>query len=210
VHFSYNFPMITFSTYQLKPRFQEALLPLVHVFRRIGLTPNMITIGTGLFCLSFGVCVFSWEKRALIFYPLILFIRMMLNALDGLMAKLYDLRSDSGAVLNEVFDVLCDGFLYIPFLFHSDVSPIGLSALLLLSILTEVSGLSLLLVGKKRSFRGPFGKSDRALFFGVLSLLLEFNLLIFSSAWIYLLFGMTLSVFTVWNRLRDALDRTHS
>jgi len=43
-----------------------------------------------------------------------LFIRMALNALDGMLAKEYALQSKKGAMLNEMGDVLSDIALYLP------------------------------------------------------------------------------------------------
>jgi len=198
--------MISLSTYELKPRFQEALRPLLRLLRGKGLTPNMLTVGALVFCLSFGVSVIFFREKALVFYPAVLLARMALNALDGLMARVYDLRSNVGALLNELTDVLSDGFLYVPFLVFPEVSPMAFSTLLVLAHSCEVLGLAALLVGRQRSYRGPFGKSDRALLFGVLALLLSFNLLSEPSTLAFLCFGIALSMVTIWNRFKDALE----
>ena len=39
---------------------------------------------------------------------------MMLNALDGMMARIYNLESEIGEILNEVGDIISDVAIYFP------------------------------------------------------------------------------------------------
>ena len=49
--------------------------------------------------------------------PIVLFIRMALNALDGMLARECNQQTRFGAILNETGDVISDIALYLPFLF---------------------------------------------------------------------------------------------
>jgi CDP-diacylglycerol--glycerol-3-phosphate 3-phosphatidyltransferase len=53
-----------------------------------------------------------WPLLAL---PAVLFLRMALNVIDGIMAKEHGQASPAGAVLNEIADVVADAALYLPF-----------------------------------------------------------------------------------------------
>src|SRR5947207_2460802 len=44
-----------------------------------------------------------------------LFIRMALNAVDGMLAREHGMKSKLGAILNELGDVVSDAALYLPF-----------------------------------------------------------------------------------------------
>ena len=46
--------------------------------------------------------------------PIGLLLRMALNALDGMMARTYNMQSKLGEVLNEIGDVISDLFIFIP------------------------------------------------------------------------------------------------
>lgn len=69
--------------------------------------------------------------------PIVLFVRMALNALDGMMARECNQQTRLGAILNETGDVISDIALYLPFLFLP-VSNASLVILMLFcTILTE-------------------------------------------------------------------------
>ena len=47
--------------------------------------------------------------------PAVLFVRMALNAIDGMLAREHGQKSALGAFLNELCDVVSDAALYLPF-----------------------------------------------------------------------------------------------
>ena len=99
--------------------------------------------------------------------PIVLFVRMALNALDGMMARECNQQTRLGAILNETGDVISDIALYLPFLFLP-VSNASLVILMLFcTILTEFRVYLRRRLTVVRSYAGPFGKSDRALIFGL-------------------------------------------
>lgn len=53
----------------------------------------------------------------LLLLPIVLFIRMALNALDGMLARECNQQTRLGAILNETGDVISDIALYLPFYF---------------------------------------------------------------------------------------------
>jgi CDP-diacylglycerol--glycerol-3-phosphate 3-phosphatidyltransferase len=214
------------SVYDLKPKFQAFLTPVMTCLHQLGVTPNMIT--SLALALSALTGILLWlnpsEPLLLLSLPLVLFIRMALNALDGMMARTYTMQSPMGEILNEAGDVLSDLFLYVPFLvvIQEPVSEIGLMTgisffwlwclFIILMVLTEFCGvLGKAMVGV-RYYQGPMGKSDRAFWIGLFSLLLfsnAFNQLEnpFLSANLFAMALVMLSLFTCWNRL-DAILKT--
>jgi len=50
----------------------------------------------------------------MVLMPVVLLLRMALNALDGMMARQFNLQSKMGAALNEMGDVVSDIVLLLP------------------------------------------------------------------------------------------------
>ena len=95
---------------------------------------------------------------------------MALNALDGILAREFNQQSPLGAYLNEIYDVVSDAALYLPFALVAPFDPLWVGAVIFLSALSEFAGVLGPLVGASRHYDGPLGKSDRAFVFGVLGL----------------------------------------
>lgn len=196
------------SVYQLKPRFQALLQPVLRRLRNWGITPNSLTILAFLLSLAMGCYSFYGERQiALFLVPVFLLLRMALNALDGMMARQFNLQSKLGAVLNEMGDLLSDAVLYYPVLYVLfDMDPIWVGWFIFLSLLNEFAGLLGQALGGERRYDGPMGKSDRALLIGVLCLLIGFGLptfyLLNTAVWM-LIFG--LFIWSTLKRLKHAL-----
>ncbi|MDR2208854.1 MAG: CDP-alcohol phosphatidyltransferase family protein [Azoarcus sp.] len=102
--------------------------------------------------------------------PLWMFLRMALNAVDGMLAREFGQKTPLGAYLNELSDVISDAALYLPFVW---IAPFGWPAICLvigLSIVSEMAGALGPAIGAPRQYDGPMGKSDRAFLFGALGL----------------------------------------
>ena len=78
---------------------------------------NALTLAA--FCLSLVVglllTVFPAARPLYLLVPVTLFVRMALNAADGMLAREYNLKTPLGALLNELTDPLSDAALYLPF-----------------------------------------------------------------------------------------------
>lgn len=163
------------SIYKIKPKFQALLMPILNALHKIGVTANMITWAAILVSIGTGISIYLYPTHlALLVLPISLFIRMALNALDGMMARIHNLQSKMGEVLNELGDVISDFILFFPIgvLFRLD-SRI-LLAFLFLSLLNEFAGILGKAVSGDRRYDGPMGKSDRAFVVGLFSLLILF------------------------------------
>ena len=158
------------SIYQLKPRFQNLLRPQVERLYRRGVTANQVTLAAAGISLLVGALCALWAQHAAVFLliPLWMFLRMALNAIDGMLAREFGQQSPLGAYLNELTDVFADAALYLPFVL---IAPLGwgsVGTLIFLSAISEMAGALGPMVGAPRQYTGPMGKSDRAFLFGCL------------------------------------------
>ncbi|MEO7493847.1 MAG: CDP-alcohol phosphatidyltransferase family protein [Massilia sp.] len=195
---------MAFSIYQLKPRFQQLLRPLIDGLARRHITPNQITVLAMFLSIGYGAALaINPLCQALWFgLPLFLLLRMALNAIDGMLATATGLKTRLGALLNEMGDVVSDIALTLPFVL---VMPVRLViAVVIAGLLAEFAGVLAISIGAPRRFDGPMGKSDRAFALGVLALMLATGV---ASEWRNYVLGtmFVLSLWTVFNRLRQAL-----
>ena len=195
------------SIYQLKPRFQALLRPLVTRLYQRGITANQVTLGAALGSLLIGALVSAGVEHHWLFalIPLWMFIRMALNAIDGMLAREFGQQSKLGAYLNELCDVIADAALFLPFALLIGVSPWIVVLVTLLAVFSEYAGVMGPMVGASRRYDGPMGKSDRAFVFGVLAAGVASGLLPLS--WIdpALLVMTALLLYTLYNRVRQGL-----
>ena len=104
------------SIYQIKPKFQALLRPLTNRLASLGVTANQVTIFAAILSIVTGALIYFYGEQSwpLLLVPLILLVRMALNAIDGMLAREHSMESNLGAVLNELGDVISDLFLYLP------------------------------------------------------------------------------------------------
>ena len=83
------------SVYKLKPAFQNRLRPLTIALAGKGVTANQITVLAAIISALQGVWIYNQPTNpiALLFLPLVLFIRMALNAIDGMLAREHGQKS---------------------------------------------------------------------------------------------------------------------
>jgi len=158
--------------YQLKPRFQSLLRPMVSRLAGAGVTANQVTVAALLLSIGVGAAVALSRPRSAPFLllPITLFVRMALNAVDGMLAREFGQKSALGAYLNELCDVVADAALYLPFALVAPFGAWSAGLVVLLATISEMAGALGPMVGAPRRYDGPMGKSDRAFLFGALGL----------------------------------------
>lgn len=199
------------SVYDLKPAFQKMLRPACHVLARTGVTANQVTVAAAVLSIATGLALALYPSPALwLLVPVALFLRMALNAIDGMLAREFGMKSDLGAILNELGDVIGDAALYLPFALVPGCRPALVVIVVLLAVLSEMTGVLGVQIGASRRYDGPMGKSDRAVVFGALALALAFRTPI--GWWIDLLIVavILLLLATIANRVRRALAERRS
>lgn len=195
------------SIYELKPRFQALLRPLVRLLAARGVTANNVTITAVIlsFIVGAAVAMVPEKKWPLLLLPLALFLRMALNAIDGMLAREQGMKSPLGAILNELGDVFSDTVLYLPLALVPGISSFWVVLVTVLAIVSEMAGVVAVQIGAQRRYDGPMGKSDRAFVFGLLGLL--FGLGVEPARWSdgVMMATVVLLVLTIVNRARRAL-----
>lgn len=196
------------SIYDLKPKFQNLLRPICKGLISLGITANQVTLLAMLLSFVAGGLIYLYPTQLwpLLAIPVVLFLRMALNAIDGMMAREHDMKSSLGAILNELGDVLSDVALYLPLALIPGVNATLVVLVVLIAVISEMTGVVAVQIGAQRRYEGPMGKSDRAFVFGAIALLLGLG--ISPQPWMdYVLILMLILLgITVVNRARRALE----
>jgi len=195
------------SIYALKPAFQRLLRPLVSKLADRGVRANHVTVSAALLSALVGVLIAASPESTglLLMLPVVLPLRMALNAVDGMLAREHGQRSHLGAVLNELGDVLSDFSLYLPLALVAGFDARLIVPIVCLAIIAELTGILSKALGGTRRFDGPMGKSDRAFFFGATGLLVGIG--VPTSGWlpVVLWVALGLQAWTILVRARRGL-----
>ena len=197
------------SLYTLKPRFQALLRPSVRTLHGFGVTANQVTVAACAASVGLGATLAAAAQSGhlswFLLLPIGLLLRMALNAIDGMLAREFAQSSTLGAYLNELCDMVSDAALYLPFALLPDQSPALTILVILLANLAEMAGVLRIPPTSTRRNDGPMGKSDRALVFGVLGLLVGMG--VAAAPWLSWVLAIValLLVSTVANRVRRGI-----
>ena len=205
------------SIYQLKPAFQNLLRPFVRLLYKSGITANQVTLLAMFISICLGYFLYCYYLThsiswLLLLFPLWMLIRMAFNAIDGMLAREFKQQSNLGAFYNELCDVISDTALYICLIAFGFINAKLLLLIVFLAILSEYTGVMAPLIGQERRYDGPMGKSDRALWFSLITVIIVIFPLISTNlqllAWIcngiLSLIGLLLA-FTIYNRIKNSL-----
>lgn len=198
------------SIYDLKPKFQQLLWPFLEFLVKRRFTPNVITILAlfGSILVGAVIGLTGGEAHWLLVMPVWLFLRMALNAIDGMMARKYNMGTALGRILNELGDILSDLALYFPLGYVAPESMAAVVLFIIGAVLTEFCGVLGYALAVKRHYEGPMGKSDRAFLVGALTLATAYwGGLKFYWSWV-LMIAAILTGWTCFNRVRAILKET--
>ena len=193
--------------YDLKPKFQQLLRPITTWLANEGITANQVTYSAMLLSLAAGILIYVTDASmlSLLLLPVVLFIRMALNAIDGMLAREHNMKTVKGAMLNEMTDVMSDIAIYLPLAVAQNVSPVLLVSFVIIGLLTEMAGVVAQAINNDRRYDGPMGKSDRAFAMGLLAILLAFDLISASWVLIYLALVTLFALITLYNRMSKGI-----
>jgi len=198
------------SIYQLKPAFQNLLRPLVSRLAAAGVSANAVTLLAMIVSIALGGWLYlagRWTPTLFLLVPLWMFLRMALNAVDGMLAREFGQKTPLGAYFNELSDVISDAALYLPFVWVHPFNWQIVCGIALLSALSEMTGALGAMIGAPRQYGGPMGKSDRAFVFGALGLWAGLSGGVLPD-WMFWIVGVAVPLailLNIFNRIRSGL-----
>ena len=153
--------------YGLKPRFRAALRPVLAFASRFH--PNTVSGGAVAFALLAALALLLAPGRPWLFLvaPLLFFLRIAANALDGMVAQERGLASPRGEMVNEFSDRVNDTII-LAGLAAGGLGDLRLVAAALgATLLVSYLGILPKAAGGSRRYEGPMGKADRMLLLGL-------------------------------------------
>jgi len=193
--------------YELKPAFQGLLRPSTNRLACAGVTANQVTVAAAVMSVAAAglIAAFPQTRGIFLLIPVVLFVRMALNAIDGMLAREHGQASTLGMYLNELCDVLSDLALILAFATLPMFPAWGVITFAIAAVVAEYAGVLGIPAGIGRNYAGPFGKSDRAFALGLVAVLVAANLLIGTIAPFIFPALALLSLVTIANRIRAGL-----
>ncbi len=168
-----KFTTMAVSIYLLKPAFISLLRPAAAKLYAVGVTANHVTVAAAVISVAYGAALYFFPSLAALWFclPIWLFLRMAMNAVDGILAREFGLKSRLGGLLNECGDVVADAALFAPLAWVPGVSGLLAGMFIWLAAVVEFAGVLGPLIGSPRRYDGPMGKSDRAFLISLCGLL---------------------------------------
>ncbi|MFN3813935.1 MAG: CDP-alcohol phosphatidyltransferase family protein [Aquificaceae bacterium] len=127
---------MSYLTRGIKPYFEKATGPLVHLFTRLEVSPNTITIA-GFFFVVLGSIFLYLHQHLISFFFLL--IGGLADAIDGTLARKNDLKNDVGSFLDSVVDRFSDSAPFIAISLSIEDKTISFLSLLALTFSYGVS-----------------------------------------------------------------------
>lgn len=150
--------------YGIKPWFRQQLQPLIKLLWNVH--PDVLTwAALFLSCVAGDLLYLSddepWYASVA---AVLLFVRLALNALDGLLAQQTGKARVAGEVLNEMTDRFADLAIFTGLILCPLTDPtIGVAAMILV-LLVSYTGILGKAVGAERVYSGILGKADRMIY----------------------------------------------
>lgn len=194
-----------------KPLVQKYLRPPTRMLAAIGVTANQVTVTNILVSLiaAASILLFVDKLWPLFLIPCALIVRFILNHIDGMLAREHNMQTATGLILNELADVISDVVLYLPLALIKGLSPVLIVIVVVLAMLTEITGMLGAVIGADRRQDGPLGKRPRGVAFGVVAFLLALG--ITPGIWTHVLLAVMvpLLILTCICRVKAAIEQVY-
>lgn len=164
------------SIYAIKPQFQKLISPVANLLHRVNISATAINFSGFLFAALAGVLFFLPSTLSYSLIPLLFFLRIMANALDGMVARLSGESSEWGEYLNELFDKMSDATVFLLLTLSGHGNPVIGATTVVLVLLTSFTGTLSKTEHGKRIYSGVMGKPDRMFVLGLASILHIFQI----------------------------------
>ncbi len=197
--------------YATKSKWQQGLEPIVELCVRRQIHPDIFTYGALEFSfMASGALLAAGTNRAWLWLVLpCLIARLLLNLMDGQIARALHLADAWGEVKNEFGDRVADAAIFLSLCFggYADAR-LGVLAIVLIVCISYL-GILNKAVGGARIYSGAFGKGDRMISLAAFTFCALFSGDLSSFNW-YLAFASFAASVTIFQRLRMIYVYTHS
>ena len=196
--------------YTTKSKWQQALQPVVDFCVRRHIHPNAFTCGALILSLiaALALCFANVNQNWLWVVPPMVLIRLLLNLMDGQVARALNLADDWGEVKNEFGDRIADAAIFVAMglggYAKGELALVALTPILLVSYLGILGKAS----GGQRVYGGLFGKGDRMVSLAVFTLYPAWSGNLASYNY-YLIFASIAAFITIIQRLRIIYGNHH-
>jgi len=149
--------------YATKGAINARLVPLVDRLAKAGVTPDQVTLAAMPVAVLGGACLLlsASVPVLLLAVPLLVVIRLLLNLLDGNMARRTGMIHPRGELYNELGDRLADVALLAPVAFLPGASPQIVLLGVLMAVMASYVGITAKAAGSERIYRGILSKPGR-------------------------------------------------
>ncbi len=158
--------------YRSKPGIVNGLDPVVERLAGRGVSPDALTLAAIPVSLIGGACLLASPAvpMALLLVPLLAGLRLVLNLLDGALARRTQRMHPRGELYNELGDRISDVAFLAPvaFLPGADVATVLIGVLM--SVLASYVGVTVRAAGGRRIYRGILSKPGRMVLLGVFAI----------------------------------------
>ncbi len=157
--------------YGLKPAFRKLLRPTMAFAKRF--EPNTISMVGVLFAVAAAAALYFAPGRLWLYLvvPVLLFLRIACNALDGMVAVERKMASGYGELVNEWSDRINDVVIFTGLAVSGAANLMLCFGILAAIHLVTTLGIIPRAAGGRRRYDGPFGKADRMVALGIVSIL---------------------------------------
>jgi CDP-diacylglycerol--glycerol-3-phosphate 3-phosphatidyltransferase len=149
--------------YASKAAVNERLVPLVDRLAEAGVTPDQVTLAAIPVAVLGGACLLASTQAPalLLVVPLLVVLRIVLNLVDGNMARRTGLIHPRGELYNELGDRLADVAFLAPVALLPGASPQLVLLGVLVGVLASYVGITARAAGGERIYRGILSKPGR-------------------------------------------------
>jgi archaetidylinositol phosphate synthase len=161
---------------RLKERVQKALTTEARAAHGIGLTPNMITVAGAFLTFLSAISYSLWEINILylLVATLLLLLSGFCDALDGVVARLYQETTSFGGFLDSLLDRYADAVVYVGIIISGLSDPLSGSTAIIGSLLVSYSRARAEAAGLKMESVGLAERAERLLILAAASLVAMF------------------------------------
>lgn len=149
--------------YATKGAVNERLVPLVDRLAAAGVSPDALTLAAIPVALAAGACLLASRSfpPLLLAVPVLVVVRLVLNLLDGNMARRTGRIHARGELYNEVGDRIADVAFLAPAAFLPGADERVVFGGVLVAVLASYAGVTARAAGGRREFRGILSKPGR-------------------------------------------------